>query len=54
MCVTKEYLKEILNEPIKDINWFKEGVESKMKGLNVIYKQREDRYFEILIKSNSF
>jgi len=32
MSVTKAYLNELLSEPVKDINWFKDGVIPKVKG----------------------
>ena len=45
MSITKVYLKELLDEPIKDINWFKNGVEPKMKGFKVEYKYWEEGDF---------
>ena len=45
MSVTKEYLKELLNEPIKDVNWFKDGIEPKLNGFEVKYKYLEEGDF---------
>lgn len=45
MFITKEYFTELLAEPIKDVNWFKDGVEPKMKGFNIIYKRQKDGDF---------
>ncbi len=30
MSITKEYLTELINEPTKDVDWFKRGIELKI------------------------
>jgi hypothetical protein len=42
MLVTKAYFNELLSEPVKDINWFKDGVVPKMKGFEFRYKTNEN------------
>ena len=42
MSITKAYLKELLDEPVKDINWFKDGVIPKMKGFDFRYKTNKN------------
>lgn len=45
MSVTKAYLDELMNEPRKDITWFKDGIEPKMKGFKIEYKYWEEGDF---------
>jgi hypothetical protein len=42
MIVTKNYLNELLSEPVKDINWFKDGVIPKMKGFDFRYRTNKN------------
>jgi hypothetical protein len=42
MSITKAYLNELMDEPIKDINWFKDGVIPKMKGFEFRYRTNKN------------
>lgn len=48
MSITKVYLDELMDQPIKDVSWFKDGIDPKMKGFKIEYKYWEEGDFGCL------
>lgn len=45
MSITRAYFDELMDQPIKDSTWFKDGIEPKMRSFKIEYKYWEEGDF---------